>query len=333
MPEILYLFLRLFGGVALFLFGMRVMNDTLRYAAGARLGDLLHRLTKNPLGGYLLGVGVTAAIQSSNAVTVTVVGFVDAGLMTLGEALYVIMGSNLGTTATAWLLAVSEIGKNATTVLSFFSPAVLSPLSALVGIFFYLSPGGKRRSAGGILLGFAVLLFGMNEMSEAAHGFSGYPFFRDMFLRYMHPLLGVAVGAVITAVIQSSSAAVGILQALSVGTVMTVRSAFPLIMGLNIGACITTLIAAVGTSDNAKKAALLHLYFNLFGTAVWLPVFLIVAMFRPAFADAAVNPVYIAALHSLFQIATAVLLLPLKRLLLFCAGKTVLLFQKKEKEM
>ena len=291
--------LDLIGGLCLFLFGMTLMGQALERRAGNGLKLLLSRLTTNKFAGLLTGLGVTAVIQSSSATTVMVVGFVNSGLMTLKQSINVIMGSNIGTTVTAWILSLAGIdSKNF--LVSMLKPSSFTPILALIGIIFYMmSKSSKRKDTGLILLGFTTLMFGMETMSGAVSGLRNVPEFQQMFLAFTNPILGVLAGAILTAVIQSSSASVGILQALASTGAVTYGAAVPIIMGQNIGTCVTALISSVGTSKNAKRAALVHLSFNVIGAAVWLTVFCIVkATIAPTLLTKSASLMGIAVFHS-----------------------------------
>ena len=262
--------LEMVGGLCLFLFGMSVMGQALEKSAGGRLRTLLARMTGTKMAGFLTGLGVTAIIQSSSATTVMVVGFVNSGLMTLKQAINVIMGANVGTTITAWILSLSGISSDALWV-RLLKPSSFTPILALIGIIFYMfSPKARKKDTGLILLGFATLMFGMETMSGAVSGLKGIPGFRNLFLLFTNPVLGVLAGAVLTAIIQSSSASVGILQALASTGQVSYGAAIPIIMGQNIGTCVTALLSSVGANKNARRAAIVHLLFNIIGTIVWL---------------------------------------------------------------
>ena len=262
--------LTLIGGLALFLYGMSVMGGGLEKLSGGRLELLLERLTSNPLKAVLLGAGVTAVIQSSSATTVMVVGFVNSGIMKLYQAIGIIMGANVGTTVTSWILSLTGVeGDNI--FVRLLKPSSFTPVLALIGIIFYMSgKNNRRKDVGEILLGFAVLMFGMESMSGAVKPLADVPEFTNILLMFQNPVFGVLVGAVLTAVIQSSSASVGILQALSVTGAFTYASVIPIIMGQNIGTCVTAMLSAVGASKSAKRTAFVHLYFNLIGAVVLL---------------------------------------------------------------
>lgn len=316
--------LGLIGGLCLFLFGMSVMGDSLERRAGGKLRDLLGRLTTNKATGFLTGVIVTAVIQSSSATTVMVVGFVNSGLMNLRQAINVIMGANVGTTVTAWILSLSGI-ESSNMIVQLFKPTSFTPILALVGIIFYMfSNSSKKKETGAILLGFATLMFGMDMMSDSVSGLRDVPEFQQFFVMFENPILGVIAGAVLTAIIQSSSASVGILQALAVTGQVSFGAAIPIIMGQNIGTCITAMLSSIGATKNAKRAAVVHLSFNIIGTAVWLMVFMIIkTVFAPAILMQSASLFGIAASHSIFNILCTALLLPVTGLLEKLANKIV----------
>ncbi len=308
--------LALIGGLSLFLFGMSVMGDSLERRAGNGLKSLLSRLTSNPLIGLLTGLGVTAVIQSSSATTVMVVGFVNSGIMTLTQAIPIIMGANIGTTFTAWILSLAGIsGENL--FMQLLKPTSFTPVLALIGIALYMmGRSSKQKDTGTILLGFATLMFGMDAMSNAVEGLADVPGFQQMFLLFKNPILGVLVGAVLTAIIQSSSASVGILQALAVTGQVSYGAAIPIIMGQNIGTCVTALISSVGTNKNARRAAVVHLSFNVVGTALGLLVYAAVQwLLAPAILDDPASIFGIAVCHSIFNIFCTVVLFPCAPLL------------------
>ena len=308
--------LNLIGGLSLFLFGMSLMGQALERRAGNRLKVLLGKLTTNRITGLTTGLGVTAVIQSSSATTVMVVGFVNSGLMTLRQAINVIMGANVGTTVTAWILSLSGISSDNVFV-KLLKPSSFTPILALIGIILYMfTKESKKRDTGMILLGFATLMFGMEAMSGAVSGLRDLPAFQNMFVAFTNPVLGVLAGAILTAIIQSSSASVGILQALASTGAVTYGAAIPIIMGQNIGTCITAIISAVGANKNAKRAALVHLSFNVIGTVVWLSIFCIVkAVAVPAILGESASLMGIAVCHSAFNILCTMLMLPLAGML------------------
>ncbi len=301
----------LLGGLALFLFGMDIMGKALEKQAGGQLQKILSKLTDNPLKGFFLGLCVTAVIQSSSATTVMVVGFVNSGIMELHQAIGVIMGSNVGTTVTSWILSLSGL-QGDSLFIKLLKPTSFSPVLAFIGILLYMCKSEKKKGIGTILIGFAVLMTGMTTMSNAVLPLQDEVWFTSLFTRFSNPLLGVLVGAVVTGIIQSSSASVGILQALSATGVITYGSAIPIIMGQNIGTCVTALISSVGANKNAKRTAMVHLSFNVIGTVVWLTVFCIVkAVFAPALFGESATMFGIAVAHSLFNIACTMIMLPL----------------------
>ena len=308
--------LALVGGLALFLFGMSVMGESLERRAGSSLRGLLAKFTTKRSAGFLTGLVITAVIQSSSATTVMVVGFVNSGLMALRQAINVIMGANVGTTVTAWLLSLGGIDGDALW-LKLLKPTSFTPVLALIGIVLYMfCKSDKKKDVGMILLGFATLMFGMDAMSDAVSGLRDVPAFTNLFIAFTNPVLGVLAGAVLTAVLQSSSASVGILQALATTGAVSYGAAIPIIMGQNIGTCVTALLSSIGANRNAKRAALVHLSFNVIGTAVWLVVFCIVkAVFAPVLLTQAASLFGIAVAHSIFNVACTVLLLPLTGLL------------------
>ncbi|MBQ7362957.1 MAG: Na/Pi cotransporter family protein [Clostridia bacterium] len=316
--------LMLIGGLCLFLYGMNVMGQALERSAGSSLERMLAKLTSNKFAGLLTGLGVTAVIQSSSATTVMVVGFVNSGLMNLRQAIHVIMGANIGTTVTAWILSLGGISGDSI-FLQLLKPTSFTPILALMGIILFMFCKSKRKKdIGVILLGFAVLMFGMDTMTGSVSGLKDDPAFTEMFIMFKNPILGVLVGAVLTAIIQSSSASVGILQALAATGAVSYGAAIPIIMGQNIGTCVTAIISSVGTNKNAKRAAYVHLSFNIIGTIVWLTAFSIVnAIFSPALFNEAATLSGIATAHSLFNLACTVLLFPMSRLLELLAYKLV----------
>lgn len=309
-------FLNLIGGLCLFLFGMTLMGQALERRAGNGLKLLLGRLTTGKAAGIFTGLGVTAIIQSSSATTVMVVGFVNSGLMTLKQAINVIMGANIGTTMTAWILSLSGIDSDNFFV-SLLKPSSFTPILAFIGIFYYMMGKiDKKKDTGLILLGFSTLMFGMDAMSAAVSVLKDVPAFGEWFIAFTNPLLGLLAGAILTAIIQSSSASVGILQALASTGAVTYGAVFPIIMGQNIGTCITAVLSSIGTNKNAKRAALVHLAFNVLGAAVWLTIFWIIkAVLSPVILTESASLMGIAVAHSLFNILCTVLLIPMSGLL------------------
>ena len=316
--------LSLIGGLCLFLFGMNVMGASLEKRAGSGLKALLGKLTTGKMAGFLTGLGVTGVIQSSSATTVMVVGFVNSGLMTLKQAINVIMGANVGTTVTAWLLSLTGIqGDNL--VVQMLKPSSFTPILALIGIVFYMgSKSSKLKDTGMILLGFATLMFGMDAMSAAVSGLQDVPEFRNILVMFSNPILGVLAGAILTGIIQSSSASVGILQALSSTGQVTFGTAIPIIMGQNIGTCVTALLSSVGTNKNARRAAIVHLCFNVIGTTVWLSVFCILnGIFHFGFVSQPTDQLGIAVVHTIFNVLCTCLMLPASGLLEKLACKII----------
>ncbi len=312
----LFQVLNLIGGLSLFLFGMNVMGQALERRAGGSLRTLLEKMTSNKFAGLLTGLVVTAVIQSSSATTVMVVGFVNSGLMTLRQAIHMIMGANIGTTVTAWILSLAGISSG-NFFIRLLKPSSFTPILALIGIVKYMfSKDDRKKDTGLILLGFATLMYGMESMSAAVAGLGQVPAFRQLFVMFQNPVLGVLAGAALTAVIQSSSASVGILQALAATGQVTYGAAVPIIMGQNIGTCITAMLSGIGANKNAKRAALVHLSFNVIGTAVWLSVFCLVKwLLAPGLLNESASLMGIAVAHSLFNLLCTILMLPLSNLL------------------
>ena len=304
----------LFGAIATFLFGMSTMTDGLEKLSSGRLEHILERLTSNVFKGVLLGAVVTGLIQSSAATTVMCVGFVNAGIMKLEQTVGIIMGANIGTTVTAQLLRLGDIDAD-NIVMMFLQPSFLGPILAVVGIIFYMFiKGGHKRIVGQIVLGLGLLFIGMNTMSSAVEPLKDLPEFQSVFTAFSNPRLGVAVGAAVTALLQSSSASMGILQAISTTGVVSFNIAMPLIMGQNIGTCITALISSVGASKNAKRTAMIHLFFNIIGSVFFLVVLYAGnALFRFPFWENTMDMGSIANLHLAFNIACTALLLPFHR--------------------
>ena len=308
--------LTMIGGLSLFLFGMNVMGSALERRAGAGLRTILGKLTTSRLLGFLTGLAVTAIIQSSSATTVMVVGFVNSSLLSLGQAINVIMGANVGTTATAWILSLGGI-EGDSLLLKLLKPTSFSPILALIGVVHYVFlKDTKKKDTGLILLGFATLMFGMDTMSDAVSGLKDVPQFQQLFVMFKNPILGVLAGAVLTAIIQSSSASVGILQALSSTGAISLAAAIPIIMGQHIGTCVTAMLSSVGTTKNAKRTAIVHLMFNVIGTVVCLTVYMIAtAIVDFAILDESANHLSISICHTVFNVACTALLLPSGKLL------------------
>lgn len=312
--------LTLIGGLCLFLFGMNIMGDSLEKSAGGSLKKLLGKLTGSRSAGFLTGMGVTAVIQSSSATTVMVVGFVNSGIMTLKQAINVIMGANVGTTITSWILSLSGIEGNAWYI-KILKPTSFTPILALIGIvLFMMSKKNKHKDIGMILLGFATLMFGMDTMSGAVSGLKSVPEFQNMMIMFndspIAPLLGVLIGALLTAIIQSSSASVGILQALSSTGAVSIGASIPIIMGQNIGTCVTALISSVGTNRNARRASIVHLFFNIIGTVILLTVFWVgSSIFNVALLNSPADELSIAICHTAFNVICTAIMLPMAGLL------------------
>lgn len=308
--------LTMVGGLALFLYGMHLMGEGLSKASGGRLERILERLTSNPLKAFLVGAGVTAVIQSSSATTVMVVGFVNSGIMRLEQAANVIIGANVGTTITAWLLSLSGI-EGGSFLIQLFKPSSFSPILAIIGVgLLTFSKKDKQKDIGTIMAGFAILMIGMDTMSDAVKPLAEVPEFTQVLTMFSNPILGMIAGLVLTAVIQSSSASVGILQALCKTGAVGYATAIPVIMGQNIGTCITALISSVGASRDAKRAALLHLYYNILKTSLFMAVFYSLnAVLHFSFLNTAISPLGVAVVHSAFNIAACIVLLPFSKFL------------------
>ena len=316
--------LTMIGGLCLFLFGMNVMGESLERAAGISLRTLLSKLTGSRIAGFLTGLAVTAVIQSSSATTVMVVGFVNSGLLSLSQAIGVIMGANVGTTVTAWVLSLGGISGDSL-ILQLLKPTSFTPILALVGIVYYMFvKDAKKKDIGMILLGFAVLMFGMDTMSGAVKGLKNEAWFTNLFLLFKNPILGVLAGAALTGIIQSSSASVGILQALSATGAISFGASIPIIMGQNIGTTVTALLSSVGTNKNARRAAIVHMLFNVIGTVICLILFVLVDwIFAPAILDQPTDYLGISVCHTLFNIICTTILLPSGSLLEKIACKIV----------
>ncbi len=303
--------LSLFGGLAIFLYGMNAMGDALERSSAGKLKSFLGTVTKNPFSAVLLGAGVTAIIQSSSATTVMVVGFINSGIMELGQSIGIIMGANIGTTITAWILSLSGIESD-NIFMQLIKAQNLAFLVSVVGIvLIMMSKNDRKKDIGTIFLGFAMIMVGMDIMSESVAPLADDPNFQKILLLFENPLLGVLMGAVLTAIIQSSSASVGILQALSATVSISYGSAIPIILGQNIGTCITAILSSIGANKNAKRAAAIHLSFNIIGTLVFLIIFYIIKFtLRPAIFAANVNGAGIAVVHTLFNVTSTVVMFP-----------------------
>ena len=323
---------KLLGGLALFLYGMDVMGKALEKQAGSKLHSILEKLTSSPLKGFLLGLVVTAIIQSSSATTVMVVGFVNSGFMTLRQAIGIIMGANVGTTVTAWILSLSGI-QGDSFFMTLMKPSSFAPILAFIGILLYMAAKQeKKKNIGVILLGFTILMTGMDLMSGAVKPLANVPEFTQLFTLFTNPVIGLLVGALLTAVIQSSSASVGILQALSVTGAVTYGSALPIIMGQNIGTCITAILSCFGANKNARRTAVVHLYFNVIGSLGFMIIFYTLnAVIGFEFIGDSINAAGIAVIHTLFNVTATAILLPLNRVLEKLAYLTIKDDEQKEK--
>lgn len=316
--------LTLLGGLAMFLYGMQVMGDGLEKLSGGKLEKILENLSSNRLKAVLVGAAVTAVIQSSSATTVMVVGFVNSGIMHLSQAVGFIMGANIGTTITAWILSLAGI-ESSNFFVKLLNPSSFSPILALIGVIFIVFlHDEKKKDIGNIMVGFAVLMFGMNTMSGAVKPLAQVPEFTNILLKFSNPVLGVLAGALLTAVIQSSSASVGILQALCVTGAVQYGTALPIIMGQNIGTCITAMLSSVGATKNAKRAAVVHLYFNIVGTIAFMGVFYLLNTFLHfSFINDVAGPAGIAVIHSAFNVIATAVLLPFGDVLVKMACATI----------
>ena len=316
--------LTMLGGLALFLYGMDAMEDGLTRASGGKMEQILEKLTSNKLKGVLLGAAVTAIIQSSSATTVMVVGFVNSGIMKLSQAISIIMGSNIGTTMTAWILSLSGV-EGDSFFIKMLKPTSFSPILAVIGVVLILfAKSDKKKDIGTVMIGFAILMFGMDTMSDAVKPLANVPEFTNLFVMFTNPFLGVLVGAVVTGIIQSSSASVGILQALSVTGAITWGSAFPIILGQNIGTCATAMLSSIGANKGARRTALVHLYFNVVGTVIYMILFLVVkSTLNPAILGETIDAAGIAIIHSAFNIGATLILLPFSHVLEKLAYMTV----------
>ena len=316
--------LAMVGGLALFLYGMDLMGDGLAKASGGKMEKILETLTSNTFKAVALGAIVTAVIQSSSATTVIVVGFVNSGIMKLTQAVGVIMGANIGTTMTSWLLSLTGI-ESGNFFMQLLKPSSFSPVLAVIGvIFMQFLKNDKKKNVGMIMVGFAILMTGMDAMSAAVKPLANVPEFTNILLMFSNPLLGMAAGAILTAIIQSSSASVGILQALCISGAVTTGTALPIIMGQNIGTCVTAMISSIGASKNARRTALIHLYFNLIGTSIFMVMFYAAnVVFDFAFMDSAIGAAGIATIHTIFNVTATVILLPFSKLLVKLAAMTI----------
>ena len=322
------------GGLAFFLFGMHVMSQSLEKIAGGKLETALKKMTSNPFKSLALGAGITIAVQSSSALTVMLVGLVNSGIMELEQTIGVIMGSNIGTTLTAWLLSLSGIESNSFW-LSLLKPENFSPIAALIGVLLLMgSKNKKKQDIGTILVGFAVLMYGMEMMKNAVSPLTEMEDFKKLLVAFNNPILSVLFGAVFTGIIQSSAASVGILQAFSISGSITYRMAIPIIMGQNIGTCVTALLSSIGVNKNAKRVTVIHMSFNIIGTVVCLTVFyLLNAIFSFDFIDKAIRPAEIAMVHSIFNIVTTIILLPFSNQLVKLANTVIPSAKEQEQQV
>ena len=320
----IFSFITLFGGLALFLFGMNQMSQSLEKLAGGKMEAILNKMTSNRFKGLLLGCGITIAIQSSSAVTVMLVGLVNSGIMDLANTVGVIMGSNIGTTVTAWIMSMIGISSE-NFFIRMLKPESFSPVLALVGVIMMMAcKTSKKKDIGNILVGFAILMYGMTLMSNSMSPLADSPKFESMLTAFNNPLLGILTGLGVTAIIQSSAASIGMLQALSLTGGITCGMAIPIVMGQNIGTCATALISSIGVNRNAKRVAVIHILFNVIGTVVFMAVFYILhAFINFHFVNNTISPVGIAMFHSIFNICTTALLLPFTQVLVKIAVKTI----------
>lgn len=320
----IFSFITLFGGLALFLYGMSLMSQGLEKLAGGKLEGIISKMTANPVKSLFFGIVITAVIQSSSAVTVMLVGLVNSGIMQLSGTVGVIMGSNVGTTVTAWILSLIGIESDSVFI-RLLKPESFSPILALIGIILMMtSKTSKKKDIGSILIGFAILMYGMTFMSESVSPLADSPKFTSMLVAFENPLLGLLTGLVLTAIIQSSAASIGILQALSLTGGITYGMALPIIMGQNIGTCATALLSSIGVSKNAKRVAVIHISFNILGTVVFMVLYFIARrMFEMPIINEAISPVSVAMVHSVFNITTTLLLLPFSRQLVKIAEGTI----------
>ena len=312
------------GGLAFFLYGITVMSSGLEKIAGGRLERILKKMTANPIKALIFGAGITAAVQSSSAVTVMLVGLVNSGIMKLSQAIGVIMGSNIGTTITAWILSLSGI-QSTNFFVRLLKPDSFSPLMALAGVIMIMvAKSNKRKSVGAVLIGFAILMFGMKVMADSMAPLADLPEFTQILTAFTNPILGVVVGTVVTAIIQSSAASVGILQALSMVGGLTYGMAIPIIMGQNIGTCISAVLSSIGVNTNAKRVAAVHVAFNVLGVVICLSAYLVGnSILHFAIDTQNISPFGIAVVHSIFNIVTTVVLFPFTSLLEKIALATV----------
>lgn len=313
----IYSIFKLIGGLAFFLYGISIMSQGLEKIAGGKLEQLLKKMTSNPLKSFVMGAGITAIIQSSSAVTVMLVGLVNSGIMILSQTVPVIMGANIGTTITAWILSLTAIQESAGWVFKLLKPESFSPILAFIGIcMIMVSKNNRRKNTGAVFIGFAILMTGMIFMSESMSPLSDIPQFRNMMTAFSNPILGLIAGLITTMIIQSSSASVGILQALSLNGSVTWAAAIPIILGQNIGTCISAILASIGVNTNAKRVAGVHIIFNILGVCIFLPVLLFVQYFlHLKFLSTNINPFGIAVFHSIFNVVAAFILFPFSKVI------------------
>ena len=328
MTSYLFKIISLLGGLSLFLFGMDVMGKSLERSAGGKLQTILAKMSSNVFKGFLLGMGVTAVIQSSSATTVMVVGFVNSGIMTLKQAIGVIMGSNIGTTVTAWILSLSGLEGDGF-LIKFFKPSTLAPLIGILGIVLYMGKSEKKKDIGTIMLGFMALMTGMDLMSSSMSFLKSEAWFADLMISFTNPIVGILFGALLTAVIQSSSASIGILQGLCVTGAVTYGAAIPIILGQNIGTCVTAIMGAIGANRNARRTAMVHLLFNVVGAVMFAVVFYGIGLFIPwQFLNDPVQAWDISLIHTAFNLVATAVLMPMNGLLV----KLAYLFVPREQD-
>ena len=313
----IYSILKLIGGLAFFLYGISLMSSGLEKIAGGKLGQLLKKMTSNPIKSFALGAFITAIIQSSSAVTVMLVGLVNSGIMNLSQTVSVIIGANVGTTITAWILSLTAIQESAGWVFKLLKPETFSPVLALIGVIMMMAfKSNGRKSAGSVLIGFAILMTGMVFMSESMSPLADIPEFKNLMIAFSNPILGLIAGIVITMLIQSSSASVGILQALSLSGSITWAAAIPIILGQNIGTCISAILASIGVNTNAKRVAGVHIVFNIMGVCIFVLILLIIQMIlHLKFLNTDINPFGIALFHTIFNVSAAFILLPFSKVI------------------
>ena len=315
MTAYIFKIISLLGGLSLFLFGMDVMGKALERQAGGKLQTILAKMSSNVFKGFLLGLGVTAVIQSSSATTVMVVGFVNSGIMTLKQAVGVIMGSNIGTTVTAWILSLSGL-EGDSFLIKFFKPSTLAPLIGIFGILLYMGNSEKKKGIGTIMLGFMALMTGMDLMSSSMSFLKNEAWFANLMISFTNPIVGIAFGAILTAIIQSSSASVGILQGLCTTGVVTYGAAIPIILGQNIGTCITAIMGAIGANRNARRTAMVHLLFNVVGAVMFATIFYGIGMFAPwKFLGDSIQAWDVSVIHTCFNVLATVVMMPMGNLL------------------